>query len=634
MTMAMADTSKTEVPKEPEGPPIVVPEGFSLYTENNAHILISSKDEAFLNPVQEFNRDMSVACIRVWSEELNNEKEDRFRKAEERRAKRLGQAVWEKPRGEGFWAVRSSAFLSTDRGGDIADDEGETSTSHSTDIAGDASNVDLDTVENTSRPRVYHPHKFVLLEALSATGLRSIRYAKEIPLVRFVIANDLSPSATAAMKRNVEINGLGPSEEEITTSDGRRTVKSNPGKVRVHEDDACALMYNHRTEKTRVDVVDLDPYGTAAPFIDAAVQAVNSLLCVTCTDMSVLATTNYSEKCFSNYGGMPVKAEYSHEAALRLVLNTISTSAIRYGRYIEPLLSLSIDFYVRIFVRIHAAPVEVKKAASKTAIYYVCSGCASFHEQKLGRVVEKTNEQSGAVNLQYKTATGPPVNSACPECDFSMHLAGPMWSGPLHNSEFVAKVVEHVDRNAKNYGTSTRMKGMLVVAQEELDVPFYFTPGKVAGTFHCSTPSLGDVASALLNAGHKISRSHASAGSLKTTASREVIHDVFRAWAGRHSVRMDRISETSPAARLLSKEIKYVTFFYRGGTSLSWYDILTERFLIEWIRTQVDFKKHPESVTRTSDVRIVRYQPNPAPNWGPGSRAGGKRKRERSDEGR
>lgn len=37
-----------------------------------------------------------------------------------------------------------------------------------------------------------------------------------------------------------------------------------------------ALMYNHRTEKTRVDVVDLDPYGTAAPFIDAAVQAVNS----------------------------------------------------------------------------------------------------------------------------------------------------------------------------------------------------------------------------------------------------------------------------------------------------------------------------------------------------------------------
>ena len=33
-------------------------------------------------------------------------------------------------------------------------------------------------------------------------------------------------------------------------------------------------MYNHRADKERVDVVDLDPYGTAAPFIDGAVQCV------------------------------------------------------------------------------------------------------------------------------------------------------------------------------------------------------------------------------------------------------------------------------------------------------------------------------------------------------------------------
>lgn len=44
---------------------------------------------------------------------------------------------------------------------------------------------------------------------------------------------------------------------------------SNP--VRAHHIKS-ALMYSHRTD--RVDVVDLDPYGTAAPFIDAAVQAV------------------------------------------------------------------------------------------------------------------------------------------------------------------------------------------------------------------------------------------------------------------------------------------------------------------------------------------------------------------------
>ena len=53
---------------------ITVPDGFTLHTENTSHILLSS-NEAFLNPVQEFNRDISVACIRVWSEDMAKAKE-------------------------------------------------------------------------------------------------------------------------------------------------------------------------------------------------------------------------------------------------------------------------------------------------------------------------------------------------------------------------------------------------------------------------------------------------------------------------------------------------------------------------------------------------------------------------------
>ena len=33
-------------------------------------------------------------------------------------------------------------------------------------------------------------------------------------------------------------------------------------------------MYNHRTEATRFDCIDLDPYGSAVPFLDAAIGAV------------------------------------------------------------------------------------------------------------------------------------------------------------------------------------------------------------------------------------------------------------------------------------------------------------------------------------------------------------------------
>jgi len=68
---------------------------------------------------------------------------------------------------------------------------------------------------------------------------------------------------------------------------------------------------------------------------------------------------------------------------------------------------------------------------------------------------------------------------------------------------------------------------------------------------------------------------------------------------------MDRVSETSPTHRLLSKEPK----------------------------TEANFKRHPQSVTASSQVKLVRYQANPTPNWGPGKKAGsGKRKREGDDE--
>lgn len=61
-------------------------------------------------------------------------------------------------------------------------------------------------------------------------------------------------------------------------------------------------------------------------------------------------------------------SSYSGQA-LRIVLHSLSTAAARYGRYIRPVLSLSIDFYVRLFVRVHTGANEVKRA-----IRYVGSG--------------------------------------------------------------------------------------------------------------------------------------------------------------------------------------------------------------------------------------------------------------------
>lgn len=53
------------------------------------------------------------------------------------------------------------------------------------------------------------------MEALSATGLRSIRYAREIPGVKEIIANDLSEDAVESIKKNIEHNGV---EDLVSTT--------------------------------------------------------------------------------------------------------------------------------------------------------------------------------------------------------------------------------------------------------------------------------------------------------------------------------------------------------------------------------------------------------------------------------
>jgi len=176
-----------------------------------------------------------------------------------------------------------------------------------------------------------------------------------------------------------------------------------------------------------------------------------------------------------------------------------------------------------------------------------------------------------------------------------------MWSGPIHDVDFVSKVLEHVDANSANYGTSTRMKGMLTVAKEELQTPFFFTPSRIAGFFHSVSPSLEEVSNALLHAGHSVSRSHASPGSLKTTATRQDVHDIFRCWVKTHPVKQEKISSTSPSHFLHAKEPRF----------------------------EADFSHHPQLVTQSSKVKLVRYQQNPTSHWGPGTKAGGaKRKRD------
>ena len=53
-------------------------------------------------------------------------------------------------------------------------------------------------------------------------------------------------------------------------------------------------------------------------------------------------------------------------------------------------MSLSIDFYIRVFVRVYTSAAETKNSATKLAYVYQSQGCESFFLQRLARKVRYT----------------------------------------------------------------------------------------------------------------------------------------------------------------------------------------------------------------------------------------------------
>jgi tRNA (guanine26-N2/guanine27-N2)-dimethyltransferase len=391
----------------------------------------------FYNPIQQFNRDLSVLAVKTFSEIYSAEKQAKAEKKKDRDKYVRGQKLEKHIRSNGGELANTG---STETAGDTAIGPADNPRPESS--------VEIQENMASARPTTklkpsFHS-KFSVLDALSATGLRALRYTLEIPIVTSATANDLDASATDSIRRNIEFN----KRHSVSCNPDRLSAPDAVSKIHVNLGNAQHHMYSvicsrasrqgrnfesdtsdarHRTPPVdRYEVIDLDPYGTAVPFLDAAVQAISDggLLCVTCTDAGVWASKGYSEKCYSLYGGVPVKGDWCHEAGLRLILHSIATAGAKYGLYIEPLLSLSIDFYARVWVRIRHGPAEVKKLASSTMVVYNCDeGCGSWVEQRVGRAKESVDKSGSGIFLKFGLARAPTTGENCTQCGSVMHVS-------------------------------------------------------------------------------------------------------------------------------------------------------------------------------------------------------------------
>nr|XP_014086871.1 probable tRNA (guanine(26)-N(2))-dimethyltransferase [Bactrocera oleae] len=494
--------------------------------ERSAEIVAGGS--VFYNPVQEFNRDLSVSVLNVFARRLLKERSIAAKK-------------------------------------NVKEENVETN------------NINVNIEDNTLTAGQKYENGLRILEALSATGLRSIRYAKEVAGVREIIANDLSKAAVESIGENVKHNKV---ENLIVPS----------------QSDALTLMYLSTGNDKHFDAIDLDPYGCPNRFLDAAVQSIanGGLLLVTATDMAVLAG-NTPEACYAKYGCVPLRMKCCHEMALRILLHSIETHANRYGKYIEPLLSISADFYIRVFVRVHVSQAKCKYSMSKQSMVFQCTGCETFTLQPLGNVKVNTTDK-GKSQTKFGIPTGPNVGMNCEHCGHRHHMGGPIWSHPIHDHEFVKELIQAVnDKPLCELGTQRRLQGVLAVVQEELsDVPLYYVLDKLCCVLKLENIPVLKFRSALLHAGYRVSFSHASKNSIKTDAPATVLWDILRCWAKRHPVKAERMIEGTALKAILERSVENDYIF----------DDL-----------------HPEANPDSRRNALTRFQANPTAHWGPGTRA-------------
>ncbi|MBG17142.1 MAG: hypothetical protein CMB77_02135 [Euryarchaeota archaeon] len=103
--------------------------------------------------------------------------------------------------------------------------------------------------------------------------------------------------------------------------------------------------------------IDIDPFGSPAPFIDAALSSMGrrGILALTATDAAALRGRSNSA-CSRRYGARVRPGPASHEIGIRVLIGWAAQRAAMHDRTIQPLFSTCEDHYLRVTLLSERSP--------------------------------------------------------------------------------------------------------------------------------------------------------------------------------------------------------------------------------------------------------------------------------------
>lgn len=237
------------------------------------------------------------------------------------------------------------------------------------------------------------------LDVLTGIGARGVRVAKEAGAETAVTMVDFNRRAVPYASGNARRNGVA-------------------GRCEVVHDEANRFLYSRFRRDEKFDAVDVDPFGSPAPYLQAALvaSAEGGTLSFTATDAAVLCGV-YPAVSARRYGSRTPRSEFIHETAVRvLVAFAVAMGGIN-DIGVSPLLAHSTLHYFRVYLKVTRGGKAAD--ASRGLLGYVtqCDAC-------------------------YSRFAGDGPLSNCPKCDTRVRSAGPLWTGNLCSRKVVTQAGE------------------------------------------------------------------------------------------------------------------------------------------------------------------------------------------------
>ena len=329
----------------------------------------------------------------------------------------------------------------------------------------------------------------LVVDPLASTGVRGIRIALEVPQVSEVIMSDIDDYAVNVMNVNIRLNNVG-------------------SKVKAVHADANELLFLLSRQKAKIEYVDIDPFGSPAPFAFAALYAVRNggYVAFTATDLASLEG-KYPQKLYRRYGVIGRKSIISKDIAIRNLLAFLAREAAKIDRVVIPLVSYYSRHYIRLYIRVIKGGLRANELLSKCiGSIVVCDRCGF---------------------VEYFATLDTYNVIKCPICDSELSLIRFTWICSIKDSEVIEKMCNIVTSD-EVFAIESKRLALRISRETEAEGKIYRISA-IARALRRNMPSPERVVLCLKEIGFRAARSHMYPDGVVTEAPYEIVRECVAA---------------------------------------------------------------------------------------------------------